>query len=63
MGIGPSSVQHGDKIAIFSGAGPFRLMRQREQDFHFIDDCYVHYPANDESPPLGGDDFEEIRLV
>ena len=63
MGIGPMSVQPEDKIAIFSGAGPAKLMRQKEQDFALIGDCYVHHPTDGESLLLDEDDFEEIRLV
>ena len=61
MGLGPESVQPGDRVAIFSSEKVIDFLREKPGHFEFLGDGYVHGVMNGEGVPEDGQ-FSEVEL-
>ncbi|MCJ1450873.1 hypothetical protein MMC28_001207 [Mycoblastus sanguinarius] len=62
MGLGPKSLQVGDQMTIFSGAGAIHMLRKSAENYRYVGEGYVHGLMCGEGLPTAGHTFEEISI-
>ena len=63
MGLGPTSTQPGDKVAILSGAEQIFLLRHCGSEFQLVGNGYVHGLMDGEGLISYSEPFEKISII